>query len=165
MKVEVTQLLSDIKFFKENISEIRFMKNDGAWHTSFPSIASWAQGDIVLQVKPVGSYAHVVGGLKNRLANYGVDATCVSVGAAVENALKFKARAGDDIIVILAKALADQKLQAKVGELSNQLSGLNQNVDQLVEQLPHVRHGAFSRGVNAMKNQVAVLQNIRQKQR
>ena len=160
MRVEVRQVLSDVAFFRDTISDIRFMKGVASWYTGFPSVADWTDGEVILKLN---NYAHEA--VVKRLAVYGIDAavTCID-GARGDNAVKFSAKAGDDILFVLHKAMADQKLQTKVNKLENQMAGLNQNVDQLVEQLPHVQRGVFSRGVKAFKNQVDVLKNIRASQ-
>lgn len=154
MKLEVRQVLEDVSFFKEKVKEIRFMKKDGVWYTNFPSIASWTDGDIVLVMKNSSSIDEV----KQHLTGYGIQAAATQQ----ETAVRFSAKAGDDIIFVLHKAMHEQKLQEKANRLANQINGLNQNVDQLIKQLPHVQRGAFSRGVNAFKNQVDVLKNIRE---
>lgn len=163
MKVEVTQLLSDIKFFKEHIEEITFMRNDGTCFKGFPSIVNWTQGEIVVKVTGIGSGVEaIVKELKNRLDCYGVDVRVTGVNDDIADGVKFKAKAGDDIISVLAKARANQLRQNYVGKLEQQLTGLNLNVDQLIKQLPYVQRGVFSRGVNKFKRQVDVLKKIRE---
>lgn len=158
MKVEVKQILSDISFFSAVIYGIRFMKdkNETIWFTTFPSIADWTNGTVMLEIQHKRSAEE----MKARLAAYGIEATLVSLGAPTEYAVKFSATSSDDIIAVLHKAMTEKAKRSK----ANYMAGLSQEVDQLIEQLPHIKRGAFSRGVNAMKNQVEVLKNIRVQQ-
>lgn len=156
MKVEIRQLLTDISFFRETISAIRFVREDNSYFTSFPSIAEWTGGDVILELRKGNSSAEII----SRLAGYDIVArerTLPQGVISTNKGIQFNVKSDNDIICVLHKAFADGNLHKK----AHQLDGLNQNVDQLVEQLPHVRHGAFSRGVKAMKNQIDTLKNIR----
>ncbi len=152
MKVEIRQLLTDISFFRETISGIRFICEDNSYFTSFPSVAEWTGGDVVLELRTSDSAAEII----SRLADYNIVAVPQEGGYRTRS-IRFAIKSDNDIICVLHKAFADSNLRKK----AHQLDGLNQNVDQLVQQLPHVRHGAFSRGVKAMKNQIDTLKNIR----
>lgn len=151
MKVEVRQFLADVELLRKIIVEIRFWLTDTRFMTDFPAINMWTQGDISLAtVASAEEKKEIV----KRLAKYGVDATVTA------NGIQFPAKSDDDIIVVLHHVVSQKKLLRK----SYQLDTLHKNVEQTARQLPHVHSSVFSRGVNALKNQVQVLENIRQTQ-
>lgn len=161
MKVEAMQLLADVEFLKKNVAGVRFILGNDRWFTSFPTIAQWTEGSIVLEVKRTsGNFATEVAGIKSCLAHYGIEGKIVSVGGAVENAVQFTAKSGDEIIFILHKAIAEQKQQAKLAQLEHERASVNQEVNALLTVLSHARAGMFHRGVNAVFNQAEAVANV-----
>ncbi len=158
MKVEVSKVLSDIAFFKEHAVGIRFLIDDKNWLTKFPSIARWASGAVVIETanNPAASKE-----IANRLAGYNINAKVVDLGERQNAGVKFQAIAGDEILAILQKAFAERELDQKLMVTSGHLKDLEANVDMLIKQQPYVQASLFSRGVNAMKQSIAVLQNVR----
>ena len=159
MAVEVRQVVKDLLFFENALKGIRFMKTDKSWYVGFPTIANWSKGDIVLEIR-----GDVAKDVVDCLAAYGAQAEIVNIDGGTKNGVKFAATVADDVIFVLHKAICDKNRKDKISTLEHEMSGLTQNVDQLIQQLPNVQRGVFSRGVNAMKNQVEVLQNLRNAQ-
>lgn len=159
MKVEVTQVLKDVKFFGNAVQGIRFICDNNSFYSTFPTITSWLNGNVVLELANTSTTncAEVV----KRLGEYGINAEIVGIDGRATGGVKFAAKAGDDIIAVLHMALSQREQKKQLQKAQHQLSGLNQNVDQLIEQAPSVRRGAFSSGVNALLNQVNTLKNIR----
>ncbi|MBD5391495.1 hypothetical protein HDR66_01665 [bacterium] len=151
--MNVKQLLDNIKFLAETTVSVRFGINTLPGHVAWtinkmPSIVEW-NGDVCLecnkQIQP-----QIIKVLKE----FGIDAT---VDSKLDHVV-FKTRYEHDIVAVLSEVINRQRDQKRL----RHYEGLDQNVAQLVQQLPHVKHGVFSRGVNAMKNQVQVLKNIRE---
>lgn len=159
MKISGKDLVWAIDFLKENVVDVRFMMEGGrGWYTNtIPTVEKWNAGDIVL-VSNNAKSPIIVAKILNEL---GIKANIVSTNGQPDSAVKFTAKAGDDIIYILSMVMEQQKQQQKLSHAEWVISGLTQNVDMLIEQLPHVKRGMFSHGVKAFKQQVEVLKNLR----
>lgn len=153
MHMEIKAFLNDLKFFTENMVSVRFMLNQTDYvMNTMPRIDAWRSGVVVLSSRSPKTAEE----FRKRLAQYGVEVVPQNLTQQQSEAV-FKCNADNDIVLLLGEVLKQQKLKMR----SNQLDGLAQEVDHAVEQLPHVRASAFSRGVNALKNQIEVLKNIR----
>lgn len=153
MYMEIKAFLNDLKFFTENMVSVRFMLNQTDYvMNTMPRIDAWRSGVVVLSSRSPKTAEE----FRKRLAQYGVEVVPQNLTQQQSEAV-FKCNADNDIVLLLGEVLKQQKLKMR----SNQLDGLAQEVDHAVEQLPHVRASAFSRGVNALKNQIEVLKNIR----
>ena len=77
-------------------------------------------------------------------------------------AINMRNRGGGSLIA-LALTATNKEISKRLAEY-----GIDATVDDdiivMSHQLPHVHSGAFSRGVNALKNRAQVLENIRQTQ-
>ncbi|MDE6571041.1 MAG: hypothetical protein K2L95_02370 [Alphaproteobacteria bacterium] len=150
MQADIRQVLADVTFLRQTVVRIRFWFDDNTFTDSFPSIGTWRQGHVALDFN---------GGVDNQkkldkcLNRYGIQGHLDGNGF-----YKFHVQGDHDILVILAQALAQRKVYVQ----ARQLSALNHEIEQTVQQLPHVRPSVFSRGVNALKTQVQVLENVRQ---
>lgn len=149
MQADVRQVLADVNFLREKITHIRFWFNDKSFTESFPSIATWRQGDVSLKINGDNDDWAEFDNCMNR---YGIQPQPDGKGF-----YKFNVSSDHDIIAILYQALSQQRVYAQARQLAN----LHQEIEQTAHQLPHVRPSVFSRGVNALKNQVQVLENIR----
>lgn len=153
MQMEIKTFLDDIKFFTDNMLSVRFMLNQTDYvMNTMPRIDAWRSGVVVLSLRSQKAAEE----LRKRLAQYGVEVVPQNL-TQQQSEVAFKCNADNDIVLLLGEVLKQQKLKMR----SNQLDGLAQEVDHAVEQLPYVRASAFSRGVNALKNQIEVLKNIR----
>lgn len=153
MYMEIKAFLNDLKFFTENMVSVRFMLNQTDYvMNTMPRIDAWRSGVVVLSSRSQKTAEE----FRKRLAQYGVEVVPQNLTQQQSEAV-FKCNADNDIVLLLGEVLKQQKLKMR----SNQLDGLAQEVDHAVEQLPHVRASAFSCGVNALKNQIEVLKNIR----
>lgn len=153
MQMEIKSFLDDLKFFTENMVSVRFMLNQTDYvMNTMPRIDAWRSGVVVLSPRSPKTAEE----FRKRLAQYGVEVVPQNL-TQQQSEVVFKCNADNDIVLLLGEVLKQQKLKMR----SNQLDGLAQEVDHAVEQLPHVRASAFSRGVNALKNQIEVLKNIR----
>lgn len=153
MYMEIKAFLNDLKFFTENMVSVRFMLNQTDYvMNTMPRIDAWRSGVVVLSSRSPKTAEE----FRKRLAQYGVEVVPHNLTQPQSEAV-FKCNADNDIVLLLGEVLKQQKLKMR----SNQLDGLAQEVDHAVEQLPHVRASAFSCGVNALKNQIEVLKNIR----
>ncbi len=153
MQMEIKSFLDDLKFFTENMSSVRFMLNQTDYvMNAMPRIDAWRSGVVVLS--PRSQKAGQEFG--KRLAQYGVEVVSQNL-TPQQSEVVFKCNADNDVVLLLGEVLKQQKLKMR----SNQLDGLAQEVDHAVEQLPYVRASAFSRGVNALKNQIEVLKSVR----
>lgn len=154
MKVEVTKVLTDVCFFRDTISNIKFVCNDGRTFIGFPSIAAWTNGNIILSTTDGRE-------IMQRLAGYDINAELVNDDGRPNSGVKFAAKVGDDIISVLHMALTQRAKNKKLSDLTWKLNGLNQNVDQLIEQASHAHRGVFSSGINSVLNQINTLKNNR----
>ena len=153
MQMDIKSFLNDIKFFTDNMVSVRFMLNQTDYvMNTMPRIDAWRSGVVVLSLRSQKAAEE----LRKRLAQYGVEVVPQNL-TQQQSEVAFKCNADNDIVLLLGEVLKQQKLKMR----SNQLDGLAQEVDHAVEQLPYVRASAFSRGVNALKNQIEVLKNIR----
>lgn len=153
MQMEIKSFLDDLKFFTENMVSVRFMLNQTDYvMNAMPRIDAWRSGVVVLSPRSPKAAEE----FRKRLVQYGVEVVSQNL-TQQQSEVVFKCNADNDIVLLLGEVLKQQKLKMR----SNQLDGLAQEVDHAVEQLPHVRASAFSRGVNALKNQIEVLKNIR----
>lgn len=153
MQMDIKSFLNDIKFFTDNMVSVRFMLNQTDFvMNTMPRIDAWRRGVVVLS--PCSQKAAEE--FRKRLAQYGVEVVPQNL-TQQQSEVAFKCNADNDIVLLLGEVLKQQKLKMR----SNQLDGLAQEVDHAVEQLPYVRASAFSRGVNALKNHIEVLKNIR----
>lgn len=153
MQMEIKTFLDDLKFFTENMVSVRFMLNQTDYvMNTMPRIDAWRSGVVVLSSRSPKTAEE----FRKRLAQYGVEVVPQNLTQQQSEAV-FKCNADNDIVLLLGEVLKQKKLKMR----SNQLDGLAQEVDHAVEQLPHVRASAFSCGVNALKNQIEVLKNIR----
>lgn len=149
MQADVRQVLADVNFLREKITRIRFWFNDKSFTESFPSIATWRQGKITLKINGGKDDWNELDRCLNR---YGIQTQPDGDGF-----YKFNVSSDHDIIAILYQALSQQR----VYDQARQLSTLSQEVTQVTRQLPYVHSSIFSRGVNALKNQVQVLERVR----
>ncbi len=153
MQMEIKSFLADIKLFTDNMVDVCFMLNQSKGiKNTMPQIDVWRGGVVVLSPRS----PNAVKEMRVRLAQYGVEIVPQNL-TQQQSKIVFKCNADNDVILLLGEVLKQQKLRLR----SNQLKGLAQEVDHAVEQLPYVRASAFSRGVNALKNQIEVLKNIR----
>lgn len=154
MQMEIKSFLNDIKFFTENMVSVRFMLNQTDYvMNTMPRIDAWRRGVVVLSPRSPKAAEE----FRKRLAQYsGVEVVSQNL-TQQQSEVVFKCNADNDIVLLLGEVLKQQKLKMR----SNQLDGLGQEVDQVIQQLPYVRASAFSRGVNALKNHLEVLKNIR----
>lgn len=154
MHMEIKAFLNDLKFFTENMISVRFMLNQTEFVKDvMPRIDAWRSGVIVLSPRSPKAAEE----FRKRLAQYsGVEVVSQNL-TQQQSEVVFKCNADNDVVLLLSEVLKQQKLKMR----SNQLDGLAQEVDQAIQQLPHVHASAFSRGVNALKNQIEVLKNIR----
>ena len=153
MQMEIKTFLDDIKFFTDNMLSVRFMLNQTDYvMNTMPRIDAWRSGVVVLSLRSQKAAEE----LRKRLAQYGVEVVSQNL-TPQQSEVVFKCNADNDVVLLLGEVLKQQKLKMR----SNQLDGLAQEVDHAVEQLPYVRASAFSRGVNALKNQIEVLKSVR----
>lgn len=153
MQMEIKSFLDDLKFFTENMVSVRFMLNQTDYvMNTMPRIDAWRSGVVVLSPRSPKAAEE----FRKRLAQYGVEVVPQNL-TQQQSEVVFKCNADNDIVLLLGEVLKQQKLKMR----SNQLDGLAQEVDHAVEQLPYVKASAFSRGVNALKNQIEVLKSVR----
>lgn len=153
MQMDIKSFLNDIKFFTDNMVSVRFMLNQTDFvMNTMPRIDAWRSGVVVLSPRSQEAAEE----FRKRLAQYSVEVVPQNP-TQQQSEVVFKCHADNDIILLLSEVLKQQKLKMR----SNQLDGLAQEVDQMIKQLPHVHASAFSRGVNALKNHIEVLKNIR----
>ena len=149
MQADIRQVLADVNFLREKITHIRFWYDDKSFTESFPSIATWRRGNVSLKINGSSDdWAE----FDNCLNRYGIQPQPDGKGF-----YKFNVSSDHDIIAILYQALSQQR----VYDQARQLSTLSQEVAQVTQQLPYVHSSIFSRGVNALKNQVQVLERVR----
>lgn len=151
MKVEVRQFLADVEFLRNKVVEINFWLDNERFMKTFPTINMWYQGDVSLVTLGTEDMNKIIA---ERLAAYGVAATVTA------NGVKFAAKSNDDIIAVLYQVFKQKEWVKK----AYQLNILHKEIEQTSHQLSYVHSSVLSRGVNALKNQVQVLENIRQTQ-
>ena len=146
------QLLDNTKFLAETLESVGFgihsLPGHAAWAVNkIPSVSEWNGEVHLFYIGKNGPQVIKV------LKEFGIDADLDENKGVVI----FNAGPNHDIVAVMADVIERQKVRKKL----HYLAGLEQNVDQLIQQMPHVKHGMFSRGVNAMKHQVGVLNNVR----
>lgn len=153
MQMEIKSFLADIKLFTDNMVDVCFVLNQSEGiKNAMPQIDVWRSGVVVLSPRSPNAAEE----MRGRLAHYGVEIVQQNL-TQQQSKIVFKCNADNDVILLLSEVLKQQKLRLR----SNQLRGLSQEVDQAIQQLPYVQSGIGSRGVNALKNQIEVLKNVR----
>lgn len=147
------QLLDNAKFLAEVLESVGFGINSLPGHVAWtinrmPSVTEW-NGKVHLFCNSA-NMPQIIKILKE----FGIDAKSDDEK---KDVVMFNTDPNHDIVALLADVIARQRDQKRL----RHYEGLDQNVEQLIQQMPYVKHGMFSRGVNAMKNQVQVLENIR----
>jgi len=163
MKAEVKDVLKDIEHLAQCVKSIRFELPDGSWiHNRMPKIGEWVYGRVVLECVNADR-ANV---FCNALIKYlPIKYLPMGDNVKVENYrfASFECGANDDICFILREALEKCHINREMDRLGARARNaeiLQDEIETLAQQLPHVKSGMGSRGVKKFRDSVETLHNV-----
>lgn len=154
MKIEVNEMFQDIKLFAAYVDGVCYNNGTGVT-TRAPNMADWPlQHGKVTFVVGSEKRAELV---KKALEKYSLQAQIVNARPPL---VEFECGLADDIMLIINMFQEKKYLRQQNDSLKNQLSAVHSSVEQMADQIKYVKSSLFSKGVNALKHNVEVLNNV-----